>query len=122
MRVMVVEDDVQLRQVVGLFLRSSGVQVVAETSDGAEALDLLARIDVDVILTDLQMPRMDGIALVRQLRSRGDKTPVIMMSGRADPDLLAAARTAGVSYYLAKPVSAESLSSAFDKAFPKRAA
>src|SRR5687768_2976828 len=80
MRVLVIEDDAQLRQVMGIFLRSLGAEVQAEIADGVAALEHLAaqgNDPPDLILTDCQMPRMDGISLVRHLRARGDRTPVI---------------------------------------------
>src|SRR5205814_6571935 len=85
MRVVIVEDDVQMRAALALLVRGLGYEVLAEIPDGQAALELLAsnhRADdtsVDLILTDCQMPRLDGITLVRRLRARGDHTPVIMI-------------------------------------------
>lgn len=107
---MLVEDDAALRQTLGAFFRSCGVEVLAQSADGLEALDLLSALQPDLILTDCQMPRMDGITLVRQLRARGDCTPVIMMSGQTDPVIRAMALEAGVSEYLSKPLSLATLS------------
>jgi len=110
MRVVLVEDDVALRHTLGAFFRSCGVEVLAQSADGLEALNLLSALQPDLILTDCQMPRMDGITLVRQLRARGDCTPVIMMSGQTDPVIRAMAIEAGVSEYLSKPLSLATLS------------
>lgn len=122
MRVVVVEDDVQLRRVLGIFLRSEGIEVLAEFVDGQEALELLTEVHPDLIVTDCQMPRMDGISLVRHLRERGDQTPVIMMSGQHDPALVRIAMAAGVSQYLPKPLSAVALNLALVQTFPGTAA
>ena len=105
MRIVVVEDDAALRQALGAFFKSMGVEVLAASEDGLEALHLLGSIHPDLILTDCQMPKMDGISLVRHLRARGDYTPVIMMSGQTDPTVRRMALDAGVSQYLSKPLS-----------------
>ena len=125
MRVLLIEDDAQLRQVMGVVLRGIGVQVLAEMGDGAAALEHLSAGDnesPDLIVTDCQMPRMDGISLVRHLRARGDLTPVIMISGQLDPHVVQLAYEAGVDHYLPKPLSAASLTTAIDRTFPGWAA
>src|SRR3954463_14720347 len=100
MRVVIVEDDVQMRSALGLILRGFGAEVLAEIGDGLSALEVLASEHPDLILTDCQMPRLDGISLVRRLRARGDQTPVIMISGRHEPQIQAMAKAAGVNQYL----------------------
>jgi CheY-like chemotaxis protein len=125
MRVLVIEDDAQLRQVMGIFLRGLGVEVLAEIPDGRAALEHLSadgHEQPDLILTDCQMPRMDGISLVRHLRARGDRTPVIMISGQQDPRIVALAYEAGVDEYLAKPLTSDSLTMAIGRTFPNWAA
>jgi CheY-like chemotaxis protein len=105
MRLMVVEDDVALRTVLSAFFRSTDVEVLASAGDGQEALELLETLRPDLILTDCQMPRLDGISMVRTLRARGDLTPVIMMSGQHDSQVHELALATGVSQYLDKPLS-----------------
>src|SRR5439155_23191111 len=90
-----------------IVLRRIGAQIIAQPHDGQEALDLLRRVHPDLILTDCQMPRLDGIALVKRLRERGDYTPIIMLSGQSDPDTRQLALDAGVNRYLSKPRSEE---------------
>ena len=125
MRVLVIEDDAQLRQVMALFLRSLGAEVLAEIADGLAALEHLSADQndpPDLILTDCQMPRMDGISLVRHLRARGDRTPVIMISGQQDPRVVELAYEAGVDQYLPKPLTPASLTMAIGRTFPNWAA
>ena len=105
MRIVLVEDDAALRHVLACFFRSAGVEVLAASGDGMEALALLGSLHPDLILTDCQMPNMDGISMVRHLRARGDYTPVIMMSGQTDPTVRKMAFEAGVCEYLNKPLS-----------------
>jgi DNA-binding response OmpR family regulator len=107
MRVMVVDDDFRMRQVLAKLLQSSGFDCVDEVGDGEEALSRLVETHVDLIVTDCQMPRMDGIALVTALRAKGDLTPIIMLSGQDDPQLVVRAIRAGVNNYVPKPIHPE---------------
>ena len=109
MTIVIVEDHAQTRSALGVLLRGLGADVLAEAPDGQAALELLATQHPDLILTDCQMPRLDGIGLVRRLRARGDHTPVIMISGQHEPQIKAMAMAAGVSHYLFKPLSTASL-------------
>ena len=107
MRVMLVEDDSGMRQVLSRLLQTSGFSSVSEVGDGQEALTALASTQVDLIITDCVMPRMDGVALVTALRARGDRTPVIMLSGQEDPHVVVRAIRAGVNNYIPKPIRPE---------------
>ena len=122
MRVVVVEDDIQLRSALAVFFRSIGAEVLAQPGDGQEALDVLCKLQPDLILTDCQMPRLDGISLVRRLRARGDHTPIIMLSGQTDPGVMKLAIDAGVNRYLSKPLSAPLLNSAIAQTLKSTAA
>jgi DNA-binding response OmpR family regulator len=116
MRVLLVENDLHLRPVVARLMRCFGFDSVAEAGDGKEALSQLEGQSVDLILTDCDMPGMDGIDLTRKLRQRGDTTPIIMLSGRDDAKIVAKARRAGVSDYIQKPIDAKALSASIDRA------
>jgi CheY-like chemotaxis protein len=120
-RVIIVEDDTSFRIALGLTLRRMGADVLAEVPDGQAALEWLARQHPDLILTDCQMPRLDGIALVRRLRARGDQTPVIMISGQTESRVIDVALKAGVNQYLAKPLSTPMLQAAIERTLPGRA-
>ena len=109
MHVLVVDDDGRLRQVLARLLRNCGFDQVDEAADGEEALTAMNQLHPDLIITDFQMPRMDGIAFVRQLRAGGNATPVIMLSGHDDPHTTVIAVKAGVSNYLPKPINPEVL-------------
>ena len=110
MTALVVENDVRIRPLIVRLIRTCGISSVAEAGDGKEALAYLASNDPDLILTDLDMPRMNGIEFVRRLRASGVKTPVIMMSAQDDETLIAQARQAGISAYVSKPMNAQTLS------------
>src|SRR5205085_6281862 len=85
---------------------------IAEAGDGAEALQRLEDASgggrtMRLIVTDCQMPNMDGIRLTRALRAAGISVPILMLSGVDDRAIVNAALTAGVSNFLHKPVTLE---------------
>lgn len=105
MHALVIDDDSRLRQVLARLLRVGGFATVDEAADGEEALAALKNRKADLIVTDFQMPRMDGLALVKHLRGSGDQTPIIMISGHGQPQQIVAAVKAGVNNYLPKPIN-----------------
>ena len=124
MRILLVEDDTRLRTLVARLMRLFGFRDIAQANNGEEALEHLADRPVDLILTDMNMPGMDGIAMVRQLRKQGDQTPVIMLTGEDDAKTQARARRVGVNHYVHKPVDADELSQTIQRTLgedpPKR--
>ena len=103
-RILIVEDDVELRQLFARVLEKNGYQV--ETAeDGAEALKILGRGYVDLIISDIMMPVMDGNALVRALRDDGVKTPVLMITAKSTLDDMREGFLSGTDDYMVKPVN-----------------
>ncbi|MDT7613248.1 MAG: two-component system, OmpR family, response regulator PrrA [Pseudonocardiales bacterium] len=100
--VLLVEDTESVRRAVSLGLRTSGFDVTA-VAGGAEALAAYAAVRPSVVLTDLSMPGMDGLELVRTLRVRQVEVPILMMSARDSAQERAAALAAGGDGFLAKP-------------------
>jgi len=78
--ILVIEDDEFFRETLVHMLEKEGHKVLA-SSDGAKALELLAHVKPDVILTDILMPNMDGIEFIMELIRRSNDTPLIAMSG-----------------------------------------
>ena len=78
--IVVVENDAAFRQMLVDLLKQDGYQVTS-AGDGVEAIKLLARVQADVIITDILMPNMDGIELMMELSRQDNHTPVIAMSG-----------------------------------------
>jgi two-component system response regulator MtrA len=107
-RVLLVEDDVRIRQALTMALADAGCEVVAAAS-GEEALQRLDTTDVDVVLLDLMLPGVDGLAVCRTLRSRGD-LPIIIVSARTDSAHVIEGLEAGADDYVTKPVVAGELS------------
>lgn len=101
-RVLVVEDSDSIRRAVALGLRASGF-IVTAVRGGHDALAVHAAVTPDVIVTDLTMPDMDGITLIRTLRARGVQTPVLVMTARDGAADRLAAACAGADGFLVKP-------------------
>jgi DNA-binding NarL/FixJ family response regulator len=109
-RVAVVDDQTLVRQGIhSLLALSDEIDVVAEASDGDEALAVLEAHDVDVLLLDLRMPRRDGIATLEALRARGNHVPVIVLTTFDDDQLAFDALRAGAQGYLLKDVTLDQL-------------
>jgi two-component system response regulator TctD len=102
MRLLVIEDDEHLGAAVADCLRQEGYAVDLER-DGAEASSLLTVQNYDAIVVDIGLPGMDGIALLRALRARGDRTPVLVLTARSAVDDRIDALDIGADDYLAKP-------------------
>ena len=107
--VMLVDDSVSIRKFVGQMLEKAGFRVVTAL-DGQDALDQLVELSVDVVVTDLEMPRLNGYALIEDLRRRPAtrEVPVIVMTTRAGAKHADLARRLGVRHYITKPVDEQS--------------
>ena len=111
MIVLVVEDSSAMRQLVSHALRKIDGMVVVEASDGANALEKLAEIHPDVIITDLNMPVMDGMTLIEQVRKREAlaKTPVIVLTTEGGLTDQKRATELQVAAYVTKPIRQQEL-------------
>jgi two-component system response regulator AtoC len=101
-RVLVVDDEPGLRQSLGLLLADAGYEVAAEAS-GARALDRAQAEPFDLVLCDVRMPDMDGLAFLRAYKSRGGRALVIMMSAYGGEEAALAAMKEGAYDYIPKP-------------------
>ena len=106
-RLLLVEDDERIRLALGLALADEGCEVV-EAASGEEALELLARTGVDVVLLDLMLPGVDGLQVCRTLRAEGD-LPIIIVTARTDSADVIAGLEAGADDYVTKPLIASEL-------------
>jgi two-component system, OmpR family, KDP operon response regulator KdpE len=107
MRILVVDDEPQITRVLRASLTSSGYDVVL-ARDGVEAFDLFRESAPDLVITDLFMPRMDGIELTRAIRQTAD-TPIIVLSVREQETMKVAALDEGADDYVTKPFSMQEL-------------
>lgn len=117
--ILTVDDSNSIRQMVSFTLRSAGHQVV-EAVDGQDAVEKLKTAEVDLVLTDQNMPRMDGLTLVRHLRSqdRFRGTPILILTTESGDEMKQAGREAGATGWLVKPFDPERLIMVIDKVLP----
>ncbi|MGN1005082.1 MAG: response regulator transcription factor [Aristaeellaceae bacterium] len=103
-KILIVEDDLELRQLFARVLEKNGYRVET-AADGAEALRILGGGYVDLIISDVMMPVMDGNAMVRALRDEGIKTPVLMITAKSSIDDMREGFLSGTDDYMVKPVN-----------------
>jgi two-component system response regulator QseB len=108
MRVLLVEDDRMIAEAVRTALGQDG-HVTDWIVDGAAALSALSHSRFDVVLLDLGLPRKDGLSVLRQLRERGDVTPIIIITARDDVRSRVAGLDSGADDYLVKPFDLDEL-------------
>jgi CheY-like chemotaxis protein len=113
LKVLIVEDNQHMRVLLRSLLGSVGMHDIHEAADGSAALTELAARRCDLILCDLAMNPMDGLEFTRDVRrskkSANPFVPIIMISGYTEKRRVEAARDAGVTEFLAKPITAQSL-------------
>jgi len=108
-RILVLDDNANIRSIVKMILRAMGIKDVRDTADGRKALNYLETTNIDIIITDWMMDGMDGAEFVSRVRGHKIRsksmTPIIMLSGFTETSRVARARNMGVTEFLAKPVS-----------------
>jgi two-component system, chemotaxis family, chemotaxis protein CheY len=120
-RVMVVDDQMTMRSLVRTGLQQLGFVDITEAPDGEEALRQILARPVHLVISDFNMPKLDGMGLLRALRSHGPtaKTAFIMLTGRADKELVQKAVQLGVNNYLVKPFTVQTLKDKIEAVFGK---
>lgn len=106
--VLVVDDEPNMRRVLEIMLGAAGYAVFS-AANGREALALLRSTPVDLLITDLRMPEMDGIELLRQMRADGIDAPVIMITAHGSVETAVAAMKFGASDYILRPFDIDAL-------------
>jgi two-component system response regulator MprA len=107
-RVLLVEDDRGVRESLARALSLEGYEVET-TPDGIEAMQVVDKLAPDVIVLDVMMPVMDGLEVARRIRSRGDRTPILMLTARHEVTDRVAGLDAGADDYLVKPFALDEL-------------
>ena len=111
--VLIVDDNKHMRTILKTLLRALGVINVRECADAAQAFTELRQFPVDVIICDWAMEPLDGLDFTRLVRTAADSTnpfvPIILLTGHTELDRVKEARDAGITEFLAKPVSAMAL-------------
>lgn len=112
-RILIVDDSSVMRKIVGRSLRQAGLEVqqVFEASNGSEALSLAKEQPLDLILSDINMPLMDGLEFVRQLRTldSAQHIPVVMITTEAGEAHVVRALSSGASGYIRKPFTPDQI-------------
>ena len=108
MRILVVEDEKRLNRIISEALEDEGYSVDS-CFNGQDALDYAAGADYDVIILDIMMPKMDGLEVVRRLRSGGNSTPVLFLTARDSVADRVTGLESGGDYYLVKPFDFQEL-------------
>lgn len=113
LKVLIVDDNRNMRRLVKSVLVALGVKTVAEAENGADAVKALVNFEADFVICDWNMKPIDGIEFTNLIRKDEDSPniylPIIMLSGHTEMGRIVAARDAGVNEFLAKPVSATNL-------------
>ena len=109
-RILAVDDSAAMRQMVGITLTGAGHQV-QQANDGCEALEIAEKQKFDLVITDVNMPNMDGITLVRELRNRASYkyVPLLVLTTEATTERKQQGKAAGATGWLVKPFNPERL-------------
>lgn len=109
-KVLAVDDSASMRQMVSFTLKGAGYEVV-QAADGVEALEYAQTNGVDLVLTDVNMPRMDGITLVRELRqlSTYRHTPMLVLTTESSTEKKMQGKAAGATGWIVKPFNPDQL-------------
>jgi len=111
--ILVVDDSAAIRKILQRVLRQTGmaIRAIHEAGDGQEALALLAEHPVDLVLTDINMPKMDGLQLLASLKASPQlhKTPVVMITTEGGETKVAEAVKLGAAGYVRKPFTADQI-------------
>ena len=113
LRFLVVDDNAHMRRILRTLLHSFGAREVYEAEDGATGLEAFTHYVPDIIVADWAMPIFDGLELTQMIRQPGANAnpyvPIIMLTGHSEKRRVTDARDAGITEFMAKPISAKSL-------------
>jgi two-component system chemotaxis response regulator CheY len=119
MKVMIVDDFATMRRILRNILKQIGFKNIIEAEDGKHALKELKKEKIDLIMCDWNMPEMPGIELLKNVRSDDElkKIPFVMVTAEAQKDNILEAVKSGVSNYVVKPFTAETITEKLNKIF-----
>jgi two-component system, chemotaxis family, chemotaxis protein CheY len=110
-KVLIVDDSSTMRKIITRSLRQAGFEVdeIIEAGDGVEGLNAMNTNKVDLILSDINMPNMDGLEFVKSLRGTGCKVPIVMITTEGGEDVISEALASGANGSIRKPFTPEQL-------------
>jgi two-component system response regulator (stage 0 sporulation protein A) len=118
-KVLIVDDNRDFRMTVAKYLEGNGeMEIIGEASDGNEAIEIINKKDIDVILLDVIMPNKDGLYILEEMKGISNDlvSKTIIVSALTQEDIIKRATDLGVSFYIAKPFSGKALLSHIQKA------
>jgi two-component system, chemotaxis family, chemotaxis protein CheY len=109
--VLIVDDSSTMRKIISRSLRQAGLQVddIYEAGDGIEALSAMEGKTIDLILSDINMPNMDGLEFIKNVRAKGINVPIVMITTEGGEDILKEAMSNGASDSIKKPFTPDQL-------------
>jgi two-component system, chemotaxis family, chemotaxis protein CheY len=121
-RILTVDDSPTMRRMIEMTCKTVGYEVV-EAADGQAALELLKGCSVDLVISDINMPNLNGIELTRKLRALPQfaKTPIILLTTESDPGKKAEGKSAGATGWIVKPFKQDQLLAVVSKVLPAAA-
>ncbi|MGA7975011.1 MAG: response regulator [Pseudolabrys sp.] len=121
LKVLIVDDQKSVRQVTRMTLEEIGVRHIHEAENGVKAVDTVSLQPLDLIISDYNMPEMDGLGLLRAVRGHpaARRVPFILVTGRGDKELVVKAAQAGANNYVVKPFTADILKQKIEQVIGK---
>jgi len=109
--VLIVDDSSTMRKIISRSLRQAGLAVddIYEAGDGIEGLSVLGSKSVQLVLSDINMPNMDGLEFIKQVRGNGNSVPIVMITTEGGEDIISEAISSGASASIKKPFTPDQL-------------
>jgi DNA-binding response OmpR family regulator len=117
--ILIIDDENQVRDVLKITLKENGY-AVSEAEDGMRGMDRFRETNPDIVLTDVNMPEMSGIAVTRKIRQMNSEVDIVIMTGYGSEELVIEALRAGASNYIKKPIAFKELFTILDGIYLKR--
>ncbi|TRZ58262.1 MAG: response regulator [Rhodocyclaceae bacterium] len=111
-RILIAEDEAHIRSLIALIVTSLGAEVVAEASDGEQALNLYQQLRPDMVILDINMPKLDGISVLKRIMAINPRTLVVMLTSLNALDVVKECIDSGAWNYILKNTTAEELNKA----------
>jgi len=108
-RVLIADDEPHIRSLISMIITSLGAEVVGEAGDGEQALSMYRQFSPDMVLLDINMPKMDGISVLKQIMAINNKTLVVMLTSLNALDVVKECIDSGAWNYILKNTTAEEL-------------
>lgn len=114
-RILIAEDETHIRRLINLIVTSLGGEVVAEAADGEEALKLYGQHSPDMVILDINMPKLDGVAVLKRIMAINPRTLVVMLTSLNTLDVVKECIDSGAWNYILKNTTAEELHKAISE-------